>query len=436
MTTSTPLPADRVSGIGGYGSGQAPWRPTRGRRGSALIAGWPIVIGIVLVPVWWVLGLTGVILPALVLPLLATLILRRRLHAPRGFGLYLLFLVWCMFSATRISDPRQGFSLAYRGSLYVAAGLLFLYILNTGRDTLSAGDVVKLMAAFFSIVVVGGLIGMVIPNVSFTTLAHSLLPATVLRDSFVSDLVAASTSSGRAFAAYPIYRPKAPFIYSNEWGAAYAMSLPFGIAALSYVRSRITRDLLFVLLLLSIFPLVFSLNRGAWLSAAAAMLYATLRLSRGRNAQLLKAIALGALFVGAIAFVTPLGEIVQARLLHGYGDAHRALLYRESLQLVSESPFLGYGAPVLIEGNLSAGTHGQLWTILVSQGVPGVLFFVGWLGWALWSAAKRLPEGHPGDPNARFWCEVAIFTAIVAWREWMIRDAPPVRRRRRRKTWS
>jgi O-antigen ligase len=68
---------------------------------------------------------------------------------------------------------------------------------------------------------------------------------------------------------------------------------------------------------------------------------------------------------------------------------------------------------VLVEGNLSAGTHGQLWTILVSQGIPGLVFFVGWLLWALWKASRRLPPGHPGDPAVRFWCEVAIFVAII-----------------------
>jgi hypothetical protein len=72
-----------------------------------------------------------------------------------------------------------------------------------------------------------------------------------------------------------------------------------------------------------------------------------------------------------------------------------------------------YGAPVLVEGNLSAGTHGQLWTIVVSQGLPGLLFFTAWLLWAWWRAKRRLPAGHPGDRVLRFWCEVTIFIALV-----------------------
>jgi polysaccharide biosynthesis protein PslJ len=428
----------------------APWSPARLRR-RRLPASWPLIGLFLLLPLWWVLGLSGVILPLLAVPVAFSLLLRRHVTAPRGFGLYALFLVWCALSASQLTDIRQTVSLAYRGSLYLAAAAMFLYVLNLPRDELPAAAVVKVLAGFFAMIVIGGLIGMVIPNVTFTTLAKGLIPPQALNDQFISDLVSASTSSGRAFAAYPIFRPKAPFIYTNEWGAAYAMALPFAICALAYVRTRLFRDVLVLLIVVSVFPLVFSLNRGAWLSAAAGMLYATLRLARGRNAQLLKVLALGAIVIGVLMFVTPLGEIVRARITNGYGDAHREELYAQSIELVKASPFLGYGAPVLVEGNLSAGTHGQLWTILVSQGLPGLALFVGWLLWALWKTSRPLPPDHPGDPTVRFWSEVAIFTAIVqmpyydllpwglsiamlaaalAWREAMVGTPRPQRRRR------
>ena len=437
MSATLPRPAVPV----GWTSGTVV-RPRR----RLFPASWPLVVVFLLLPVWWVLGASGLILSLTTLPLLIGLLLRRRVRVPRGFGLYLLFLVWCVFSASRVGDSRQLFSLGYRWSLYAGAGLLFLYVLNIPRAELPPAKVVRLMAGFFAIVVVGGLVGMVVPNTSFTTPAHAMLPAALLKDQFVLDLVSASTSSGRAFAAYPIFRPKAPFIYANEWGAAYAVALPFGICALAYTRAKVHRDMLLLLIVVSVFPLVFSLNRGAWLSATAGMLYAAFRLARGRSAQLVKFLAVGGLVVGMLAFVTPLGQIVTTRLANGYGDVHRELLYRESLDLVRQSPVLGYGAPVLIEGNLSAGTHGQLWTILVSQGIVGLMLFTGWLAWALWRASRPLPPEHPGDRAIRFWCEVAIFVAIVqmpyydllpwglaiamvaaalAWREAMVPAAMP-----------
>jgi len=403
VSTSIPRPAPLA-----WPQAAAP--PAGARR---LSARWPLVAAFGLVPLWWMLGISGVVIPALVLPLSVSIVYRRRLAAPRGFALYLVFLAWCALSAVQIDTGRQGFSLAYRASIYVAAALLFLYVLNTPAIRLPTAAVVHVLAGFFTITVIGGLIGMVVPNVSFTTPARALLPPGLLADGFVSDLVSAGTSSGRAFAAYPIFRPKAPFTYANEWGAAYAMALPFAIAALGTVRRKTTRDALAGLIAVSVFPLVFSLNRGAWLSAGAAMLYATFRLARGRNAQLLRIVTVGALLIGALVFLTPLGEIVQTRLTNGYGDAHRERLYAQSLDLVRESPVFGHGAPVLVEGNLSAGTHGQLWTVLVSQGIPGLAFFVGWLVWAWWKASRPLPPGHPGNRQVRLWCEVAIFTALV-----------------------
>jgi polysaccharide biosynthesis protein PslJ len=374
---------------------------------------WPIYGIFVLLPVWWLAGLSGFVTAGLAIPVLASLLFRRRISVPKGFGVWLAFLVWCAISATQVADSRMGFSLAYRASIYVAATALFLYVLNQRTEELPAATAIKGLAAFWVVTVVGGVIGMILPAVSIHTPMQSILPQKLLADQFVSDLVSATTSSARAFSAYPIHRPKAPFIYTNEWGATFAMTLPFAIASLRYLRKKVTRDVMLLLLLGSVIPLVFSLDRGAWLSAGGAIAYATLRLSRGRNAQVLKAAALGALVIGALLFVTPLGQIIIVRLHHGYGDAHRAFLYRTSIDLVRQSPIVGYGAPVNVEGNLAAGTHGQLWTVLVSQGVPGLIFFGGFLAWALWKASRRLPHGHPGDAHARFWCEVAIFTAII-----------------------
>jgi O-antigen ligase len=415
------------------------------RRHGLLPPVWPIYGIFVLLPLWWIAGLGGFVTAGLAVPVLVSLLFRRRVWVPKGFGIWLAFLIWCAISATQVADSRMGFSLAYRASIYVAATALFLYVLNHRAEDLPTSSVIKGLAAFWVVTVVGGLIGMVLPAVSIRTPMQAILPHGLLADRFVSDLVSATTSSARVFSAYPIHRPKAPFIYTNEWGATFAMTLPFAIASLRYLRSKLSRDLMVLLLLGSVIPLVFSLDRGAWLSAGGAMVYATFRLARGRNAQVLKAVSLGAIVIGTLLFVTPLGQIIVVRLNNGYGDAHRAYLYRTSFELVKHSPFVGYGAPVNVEGNLAAGTHGQLWTVLVSQGFVGLLFFTGFLLWALWKASRRLPPGQPGNAHARFWCEVAIFTAIIqlpyydllpwglpiamiaaalAWREWR---APPAR---------
>lgn len=391
-----------------------PYSGPRRTRARLFLAAWPVYGIFVLLPIWWVLGVSGFVTAALSVPILASLLFRRRVQVPRGFGLWLFFLLWCGISATQIATARMGFSLAYRASIYVAATALLLYVVNHDEGRLPARTLINGLAVFWVVIVMGGLVGMIVPAFSIHTLAEAFVPRSLLGDKFVKDLVSATTSTTRAFAAYPIHRPKAPFIYTNEWGATFAMTLPFAIASLGYIRTKLFRDLMVLLLLASVLPFVFSLDRGAWLSAGGAMAYATFRLARGRNAQVLKAVAIGAVVVGALLFVTPLGQIIQLRLTNGYGDAERAYLYRTSFELVQESPLVGYGAPVdVAEGSLSAGTHGQLWTVLVSQGFPGLFFFTAFLLWALWKSSRPLPLGHPGDRHARFWCEIAIFTAII-----------------------
>lgn len=385
------------------------------RRGAGrfIPAAWPLYASFVSLPVWWLIGVSGFVMSAVGILMIIALLFRRHLTTAKGFSLYLFFLLWCIFSASQVNDPRQLFSLSYRGSIYLASGALFLYILNHPHEEMPTAGVVKAISGFWLIVVIGGTIGMLGPTIQFATPMQRILPVKIASDPFVHDLVSASTASGRAFAAYPIHRPKAPFPYTNLWGASYALALPFAVLSLAYTKKKRNRDVMVLVLAFSIIPLTFSLDRGAWLSASGGLIYATLRLARGRNAQLLKAVAIGVILLGLVLIATPLGSIIGTRLSHGYGDAHRAQLYNQSAALVWKSPIFGYGAPVLVEGNLSAGTHGQLWTILVSQGIPGLVFFVGWLLWALWKASRRLPPGHPGDPAVRFWCEVAIFVAII-----------------------
>lgn len=401
---ATPLPA-------GLTPADAPW--LRGSRPRHLPRAWPIYGCFLLLPLWWGLGLSGFVVSAAALPLLASLVFRRRIVTPRGFGIWLMFMIWVVVTATQVDGFRPAFALAYRGTIYVGSAALFLYVLNQPRDLLRTETIVKSMAGFWVVIVVGGMVGMLLPAFSFRTPAESLLPNQLLQDRFVSDLVSASTTTVRAFAAYPIHRPKAPFIYTNEWGATFALTLPFAIAALGMIRSRLRRDALALLLIASVFPLVFSLDRGAWLSAGGAMAYATFRLARGRNARLARTLAVASLAIGALMFLTPLGSVVMLRITHGYSDQGRLQLYADSIRLVRQSPIFGYGAPVAVERNVSAGTHGMLWTLVVSYGIPGLALFAGWFVLALYHSGRRIRAGPGLDAGARFWSHVVIFTALI-----------------------
>jgi hypothetical protein len=394
--------------------------------GPRLVAGWSLLLMFGGLFVWWLLGLSGVIQAILAIPLLAALLLRKDLRMPRILWAWLLFVGWMLLSALQIDDFNKALTFSWRASIYLASTVIFLFVFNAPRRDLPARRIVYVLAGFWVLTVVGGLLGMAFPNRALPSVLGSVLPGRIQGSAFVHALVTPSTTGGNAFAGTGIFRVKAPFIYTNQWGSAFALTLPFAFAALGTMRSGLWRKALIALIILSIVPLVFSLDRGSWLSAAAGVTYGVFRLAGARGgrsvrlARTLRVMLVGGALVGVLVALTPLGSLILLRVNAGYGDRHRATLYESSLILVERSPLLGYGGPVELSvlnpsapPGPSVGTHGTFWTVLVSNGIPAMLFFVGWFVLAFAKTRKRLPEGAGLDDNARFWAHVALLAAIV-----------------------
>jgi hypothetical protein len=404
-----------------------PMLPERPRSSGAprLKTGWPLYLLFGGLFVWWILGLSGFVQAIFALPLLFTLLIRGRVRIPKGFVLWFLFLGLMLISATQLHDLPNLESWLWRATIYLGATVMFLFVFNTPREQLPAKKLVNLLAAFWVLAVVGGILGMVFPNHSFNSLMEALLPQRLLANAFVKALVIPSTTGGNTFAGTHIFRVKAPFIYTNQWGSAFALSLPFAFAVITQTRNKATRNIFIALLILSILPLVFSLDRGSWISAGLGSIYGVFRLSsgRGRTARMAKAarslLVAGVLVLGLV-LLSPLGSLILLRANNGYGDQHRQLLYSSSLTLAARSPIFGFGAPVSLSvlnpsapPGPSIGTHGTLWTLMISNGIPAIVFFLTWFLYAFWKTRRRLPSTGGRDADAYLWCHVVIFTAIV-----------------------
>jgi polysaccharide biosynthesis protein PslJ len=397
------------------------------RTGPHLAWGWPIYILFGGLFVWWFLGVSGFIQAILALPLLVALVFRfQGVAMPRAFWYWVLFLFFMFVSATQLSGLDNWLSWGWRMSIYVGATIMFLFVYNSPRQSLPARNIVNVLAAFWVLTVVGGLLAMALPNHVFNSLMEYVMPQRFLSNSFVKALVIPSTTAGKAFPALGIYRVKAPFIYTNQWGSAFALTLPFAFAVITQTRRRGVRLAFGSLLVLSIVPLVFSLDRGSWLSAAAGSAYGIVRMAqggRGRSRRMARA-ARSLLFIGVVVLVlvlvSPLGGYILTRINAGYGDTHRQLLYSSSLTLITRSPVLGFGAPVSLNvlnpsapPGPSIGTHGTFWTVLVSNGIPAMVFFGLWFLYAFFKTFRRIPSTGGRNPEAAFWCHVAIFTAMI-----------------------
>ncbi len=388
--------------------------PAARTRRWRLPAGWPLLAILVLFPLWYVLGLGGFIWVILAAPMLAHLIMTRTWRVPRGFMIWLFFLGWIGLSAIQISKGSNWFTYGYRLSSYLAATVVFIYVLNLDEKVLPTRRIINALTVFWAVIVVGGFAAMADPKFSFSTPTQKLLGHLGSNKLLVAlihpTLAQAQALGGVAAIGHAIARPAAPFAYTNWWGANFAFLVPFVILAVRQARSRLVRLGLVGLLAASLVPFVYSINRGAWLSIIAAGLYAWIRFAiRGRGRAALLGLAL--LVVVALGVLaTPLGGVVHDRIGHHGSASLRLTLIDQSAQGAMQSPVVGYGVPLpqpVSQYSLpNVGTQGQLWLVLVSVGIPGLVFFLLWLLYVFWSA--RSPENP-----ASFAVHVALLAGFI-----------------------
>lgn len=352
-----------------------------GRRGH-LPAAWPLYALLYGYPLWWVLGLQAFIWPLLAIPMATWLLRRRSVRVPRGAGLALLFLAWVLLSALQLDSGRQLLAFGYRFALYASAVILLVFVTNLDRRQLPTHRLAQAVAFLWVVTVFGGLAGLALPGLSFTTVTEVLLPGPLAREPFIYSLVHPELSSPSRLLGYDIARPKAPFNYTNEWGSNFALLFPLAIYSLLVVRRRWWRVLVLTLMAVCIVPVVLSINRGLWLSLSVGLAYVAARGAQRGSIKLLAGVVAVAGAAVLAVLLSPLRQVVSDRAERSNLQG-RFALYDEALASAFVSPVLGHGAPIPSEEGVgvqaSVGTHGQFWTLLVSQGIPGLLLFIGFL---------------------------------------------------------
>jgi polysaccharide biosynthesis protein PslJ len=383
-------------------------RPARRRTG--LPAGWPVLALVVLFPLWWALGLSAVIWIVLAVPMLVWLLLRGpAVRVPKGFGLWIAFLFWMLLSATQLDEARRWYAYSYRALLYLSMTVMFLYVYNLPRTALPARKLVLALTVFWAAVICLGFAALAIPTGRFTTPLGLLLPPDIAASPFVQDLVGARLAQVQDFIGYNLPRPAAPFTYTNEWGGAVGLLTPMALAGLGLLRSYLLRNLVRLLLVASLVPIVVSANRGLWVGLGAGLIYAAVRVALRGNARALLAIVGFLAVIAAAVTLTPLERYVSDRLAHPHSDERRESLGEQAIQGMLEAPFLGHGGPRESQETPNApeiGTHGQVYLVAFSQGIPGLVFFLGWWLWALWQTAR----GATGPP---LWAHVVLLIGML-----------------------
>jgi hypothetical protein len=350
---------------------------------------WPVYVLFLGVPVWWLLGVSRFMWPVVAGVMLLSLLLRRDVKIPGNLVIWALFLGWMLVSAVALDTTGRVFGFALRFSLYASVGIFFLYLYNARE--ISSRAIAFSLAGYWVMVVIGGYIGLMFPGLELTTPFERFVPGSLLTNDYVYDMVHARFAEVQDFLGYPIGRPATLFTYTNGWGSGFALLVPFAFAAIALTRSRGWKLALEITLVLSIVPVVASLNRGLWISLIVAGLYAVVRslLAPGARGAVRWLAVLGA--VALVITMSPLGGLLGERLANGHSNEARSTLYGETFARAADSPFIGYGAPRPAEssGYLdSAGTQGQVLYLVFCHGFPGLILFFVWLGHALKRSAR------------------------------------------------
>ncbi len=361
-----------------------------------------------LFPVWWAMGLSAFIWPIFAVPMALSL-LRRNVRVPRGFGIWLLFLLWMLGSATQLGEASRGITFGYRVGIYLAATTIFLYVYNSSRDSLPDHRVILAVAMFWMVVTAGGFLGLLAPRFEFRSPVEAILPGGLAHNAFLHELVHPAASQVQNIFGYDTARPKAPFEYTNVWGAVFALSTPFVILAWSVTRSPLWRWAIRLFLVAAVVPVVASLNRGLWLSLGLGLVFAAARMAAAGRVRPLFGLMIGLVIAVTIVFASPLRGLIEARFSTSHSVRGRETLYSEATEGALKSPLLGFGSPRPSESDPSlpeVGTHGQLWLVMYSHGFPGLALYIGWFGWCFWLTRR-------GRSRLAFWCNVVVFISIV-----------------------
>ena len=386
-----------------------PSRPVRGR--TSLPMHWPLTVTLLGFPIWWALGLRTVVPMALAVVMADQLLRKRRLVLPVGFTLWLLFLAWValgafvLFAEAPGAEPGGGSSrylvFGYRLAWYLVATVYLLWVTNLRESELPARWVYQLLGFMFVVTTFGGLLGVLAPNLEWTSPFEMLMPRGLRSNSLIESIAHPDVSDIQTVLGRAEPRPKAPFPFANTWGSCLSLYLPFFIVAWFRDGKRWQRYTAPLVLLVAAIPIVYSLNRGLWLSLALGVVVVVLLQVRRGRATPIVATAVVLLVASVVFLLSPLGTIFQERLANQHSNDRRGeLLSRTLSSTLDGSPVVGYGSTRDVEGSFASisgaatadceacgvpplGTQGHLWGVIFTQGYAGALLFVTFFALAL-----------------------------------------------------
>ncbi|HEU4350084.1 MAG TPA: O-antigen ligase family protein [Actinoplanes sp.] len=370
---------------------------------------WPLTAMFGLMPLWWALGVWYFIWPFFGVAMFVLLTTRGRVRLPTGTSLWLVFLAVVALSAIRLERITQLFVFVLRFGHLLTALLVGVYVYNLARDKVPWVRIANPLAVYWFALVALGWLGVLAPKLSLPSPFELVLPDRLTSERFITDVTHLDATEFNPRSYNPIYRPAAPYPYTNNWGTAYCFLVPFVLAYLTLVKRGGLRVALLVSLPLSIVPAFLTLNRGMFIGLGAAVLYLLGReIARGRVRLLVPVGAI--LLAGWVGtWFIPVVDLITNRTSTTDTTSDRFDLYAQTWTAVAHSPLLGFGQPNAVDTTHAAeplGTQGMIWQVLYSHGIPATVCL-----YLLFAVIARRMAG--AATPAGLWLSALPVTAVV-----------------------
>lgn len=346
---------------------------------TPMLPAWPLTFGLSGFALWWLTGLGDLIWLLSAAVMVHYLLARGRSHiqVPRGFGIWLIFLIAMFASIMMIDSGGRMIGFIQRALMYLSITIIFVYCYQRHHN-LGMIELARAFTFFWMLVVLGGAAGLIWPELEIRTPLAWVLPSSLLNNELISEMAYRRLTQFNPDSWAQLWpRPSAPFLYSNGWGLTYALLTPVVLAYFPHAR-RIMRFILAVMLPLSLIPAGLSQNRGMFIGLAIAVTIIMIwALSHRRYRIALSLLAVLTLAI-SILVALPVLDRLLSRLETSSTTTDRFLIYREAIERTSQSPIVGYGAPrpSLIDGLPSTGTQGQVWMVTFSHGFIAIAAFI------------------------------------------------------------
>ena len=385
---------------------------TSGGRADRWRLAWPILACTAALPLAFAFGLQGAVwtLPALVLGLRLLLVRRPLaddLRVPGAAWALAAFLVVAALGIFQVAGTGR-VVFTYRWLLFAGALASEVWLLFVPKWQLSTERVVQWLGLLWIWVVAFGWAAMFL-RLDQTSPLQSVLPAGFRSAGFVDQLSAWRLGEMQYVAGRYVVRPSAPFAWANGWGSAFALMAPCFVRSWLVGVTPRRRAAGVVLALAGIPPMVASLNRGAWLTLAVALLYGAVRMAARRDWRPLGAVMGAAGFTAVLLVTTPLGSSVTARLSDvENSNTSRASIYQLAWEGALESPVVGHGAPREVPGSSlpPVGTHGLAWNLMFSFGLVAAGLFLLWL---VLEVVRSAPSRAPNS----LWLHLTLVVGLL-----------------------